>query len=64
MSAPAVVEERSSEVSFDEVNELLSHSSDSVGHHSPVPYNSKFRPQIDEYESQIYCHKGHRCFNK
>ena len=25
-----------------------------MSHHSPVPYNSKFRPQIDEYENQIH----------
>ena len=54
VSGPAAAEVRSSELSFDEVDELLSQSSYPVSHHSPVPYNSKFRPQIDEYESQIH----------
>ena len=53
VSGPAAAEVRSSELSFDEVDELLRQSSDPVSHHSPVPYNSKFRPQIDEYENQI-----------
>ena len=38
---------------FYEVDEV-SQSTDCVSHHSPVPYNSKFRPQIDEYENQIH----------
>ena len=50
VSWPAAAEVLSSELSFDEVDELLSQSSDPVSHHCPVPYNSKFRPQIDEYE--------------
>ena len=45
---PSAAEVRSSELYIDEVDELLSQSSDSVSHHSPVPYPSKFRPRIDE----------------
>ena len=54
VSGPAAAEVRSSELSNDEVDELLSQSSDSVSYPSPVPYNSKFRLWIDEYESQIH----------
>ena len=53
VSGPAAAEVRSSKLSFDEVGEV-SQSTDSVSHHSPVPYNSKFRPPIDEYENQIH----------
>ena len=47
VSGPAAAQVLSSELSIGEVDELLSQSSDSVSHHSPVPYDSKFRPRID-----------------
>ena len=47
VNGPAAAQVLSSELSIGEVDELLSQSSDSVSHHSPVPYDSKFRPRID-----------------